>query len=51
MYCIMLALAHIQPFYVLDQVHAELESEVQVEQAQVKEVTNLDWDQVKPRCI
>jgi bifunctional DNase/RNase len=51
MHCIMLALAHIQPFYVLDQVHAEPESEVQLEQAQVEDFTNVELDQGKPRCI
>jgi hypothetical protein len=51
MHCIMLTLAHIQPFYTLDQVHTEPESEVQVEQAQVKAIINLDLDQGKPRCI
>jgi hypothetical protein len=51
MHCIMLTLAHIQPFYVLDQVHVEPESEVQAEQAQVEASTNLALDQSKPRCI
>jgi hypothetical protein len=32
----MLTLAHIQPFYALDQVYAELELEVQVERAKSK---------------
>jgi hypothetical protein len=39
-----MTLAHIQPFFALDQVHAEPESEVQAEQAQVKTITNLDLD-------
>jgi hypothetical protein len=47
----MLTLAHIQSFYALDQVHAEPESEVQAEQAQVKAFINLALDQGKPRCI
>jgi hypothetical protein len=47
----MLTLAHIQPFYSLDQVYAEPELEVQAERAQVKTSTNLDWDQVKLWCI
>jgi hypothetical protein len=51
MHCIMLALAHIQPFYALDQVHAEPEFEVQAEQSQVEEITNLVLDQGKPWCI
>jgi hypothetical protein len=51
MHCIMLTLAHIQPFYALDQVHAELQSEVQAEQARVEVITNLDLDQGMPRCI
>jgi hypothetical protein len=38
---IMLPLAHIRLFYALDQVHAEPESEVQAEQVEVKEFTNL----------
>jgi hypothetical protein len=44
MHCIMLPLSHIQPSYALDQVHVELESEVQAEQAQVKAITNLALD-------
>jgi hypothetical protein len=51
MHFIMLTLALIQPFYALDQVHTESESEVQVEPARVKAITNLDWDQGKPWCI
>jgi hypothetical protein len=51
MHCIMLTLAHIHPFYALDQVHAESKSEVQVEQAQVEAITNQDLDQGKSRCI
>jgi PIN domain nuclease of toxin-antitoxin system len=51
MHCIMLTLAHIQPFYALDQVHAEPEAKVQVKQAQVEKFTNLSLDQGKPRCI
>jgi PIN domain nuclease of toxin-antitoxin system len=43
MHCIMLTLAHIQPFYALDQVHTDPVSKVQVEQAQVEEITNLVW--------
>jgi hypothetical protein len=44
MHCIMLALAHMQPF------HAKPESEVQAEQAQF-DLTNLVLDQGKPPCI
>jgi hypothetical protein len=51
MHCIMLTIAHIQPFYALDQVPVEPESEVQAEQAQVEEFTNLSLEQGKPRCI
>jgi hypothetical protein len=51
MHFIMLTLAHIQPFYVLDQVHAEPESEVPAEQAQVEAITNLALDQGKLWCI
>jgi hypothetical protein len=51
MHCIMLTLAHMQPFYVLDQDHAEPESEVQAEQAQVEDFTNLVLNQDKLRCI
>jgi hypothetical protein len=51
MHYIMLTLAHIQPFCVLDQVHVESESEVQVEQAQVEAIANLALDQGKPRSI
>jgi hypothetical protein len=43
--------AHIQPFYALDRVHAELESEVQAEQARVEDFTNLELNQGMPRCI
>jgi hypothetical protein len=48
MHCIMLTLAHIQPFYALDQVHAEPESEVQAEQAQVESLTDLVWIKASP---
>ncbi len=51
MHCIMLTLAHIHPFYALDQVHAESESEVPTEQAQVEATTNLALDQGKPWYI
>jgi hypothetical protein len=47
MHCIILILA----LYALDQGHAESESEVQVEQVQVKAITNLALDQSKPRFI
>jgi hypothetical protein len=47
----MLILAHIQPFYALDQVYAEPELEVQAERAQVEASTNLELDQGKPRYI
>jgi hypothetical protein len=43
----MFTLAHIQPFYALDQVHAEPESEAQAEQAQVEAITDLALDQGK----
>jgi hypothetical protein len=51
MHCIMLTLAHIQPFDVLYRVHVESESEVTAEQAQVEAITNLALDQGKLRCI
>jgi hypothetical protein len=51
MQCIMLTLAHIQPFYALDQVHAEPELEVQAEQGQVEAITNLALDQGKPGAL
>jgi hypothetical protein len=47
-YCIIWLLAHVCQ-YALD--HAESKSEVQVEQPQVEEFTNLSLDQVKPWCI
>jgi hypothetical protein len=47
MHFIMMTLAHMQPFYALDQDHAKPESEVQVEQAQVEDFTNLVLDQGK----
>jgi hypothetical protein len=47
----MLTLAHIQHFYVLDQVYAEPELEVQAERAQIEASTNLELDQGKPCCI
>jgi hypothetical protein len=37
--------------YALDQDHAEPEFEVQAEQAQAKELTNIVLDQGKPGCI
>jgi predicted adenine nucleotide alpha hydrolase (AANH) superfamily ATPase len=51
MHYIILTLAHIQPFYALDQVHVEPESEVRAEQTQVEDLTNLALDQGKPWCI
>jgi hypothetical protein len=36
--------------HLLDHIHEELESEVQIKQAQVEE-TNTEHDQGKPRCI
>jgi hypothetical protein len=51
LFCIILTLAHIQPFYELDQVHVEPEFEVPTEQAQGKAISNLALDQGKPRCI
>jgi hypothetical protein len=51
MHCIMLTLAHIKLFHVPDLVHAEPVSEVQAKQDQVKDFTNLDLNQGKPRCI
>jgi hypothetical protein len=60
MHYIMLELAHIQPFYALDQVHAEPKSEIQVEQVQKEyggpqmpntRILTLLLDQDKPRCI
>jgi PIN domain nuclease of toxin-antitoxin system len=48
MHFIMLTLAHIQPFYALDQVHTDPVSKVQVEQAQVEEITNLVWIKAIP---
>jgi hypothetical protein len=44
-------IAHIWLIYPLGPVYTELELEVQVEQAQVKVITNLALDQGKPRCI
>jgi hypothetical protein len=41
-HCITLTLAHIQPFYALDQVYAEPELDVQAKRAQVETFTNLD---------
>jgi hypothetical protein len=46
--CIILFLAHLCS-YTLD--HAELELDVQAEQAQAEYFTNLAFDQGKPRCI
>jgi hypothetical protein len=51
MHCIILMLALIQPFFVLDQDHVEPDSEVQAEQARVEASTNLALVQGKPRCI
>jgi hypothetical protein len=41
-HCITLTLAHIQPFYALDQVYVEPELDVQAKRAQVETFTNLD---------
>jgi hypothetical protein len=50
-HCIMLTLAHIQLFYVLDQVYAKPELEVQAEQARFEAITNLALDRGKSWCI
>jgi hypothetical protein len=47
----LLLLAHIQSFYALDQVRAEPELKLQVEQDRVEAITNLALDQGKPQCI
>jgi hypothetical protein len=47
----MLTLAHIQLFYVLDQVYAKPELEVQAEQARFEAITNLALDRGKSWCI
>jgi hypothetical protein len=39
----LLLLVHIQPFYALDQVHAELELKNSMKQVQAEEFTNLVW--------
>jgi hypothetical protein len=46
--CTILPLAHIRLFMLGP---ATPELEVQVKQAQVEVITNLDWDQGKPWCI
>jgi hypothetical protein len=48
MHFTILPLAHIHLF-TLGPVAPE--SEVQAKQAHVEAITNLDWDQAKPRCI
>jgi hypothetical protein len=48
MHCIILLVAHLCS-YTLD--HAEPELEVQAEQDQAEDLTNLAWNQGKPRCI
>jgi hypothetical protein len=50
-HCIMLPLAHIQPFYALDQVQWEPESEVQAEQARTEAITNLAWMKASPSAF
>jgi hypothetical protein len=50
MHCTIMFLAHICLIYLLGHVYAELEPEVQAEQAQVEAITNLAFDQGKPRC-
>jgi hypothetical protein len=47
-HCIMLTLAHIQLFYLLDRVHAEPESEVPAEEAQGEAITNLALVKASP---
>jgi hypothetical protein len=48
-HCIMLTLAHTQPFYVLDQVHMEPKSEIQAEQAQAEGLSHPVF-KTKTRC-
>jgi hypothetical protein len=45
------ALSSYTTLYALDKDHAEPESEVQAQQAQAEELTNLSLDQGKSRCI
>jgi hypothetical protein len=49
MHCTIMLLAHIWLIYTLD--HAEPNLKVQAKQAQVEELTKLDLDQGKPRCM
>jgi hypothetical protein len=51
MHCIMLTLAHMQPFYALDQDYTEPKLEESIERAQVEAITNIILDQGKSRCI
>jgi hypothetical protein len=51
MHCFILLLAHIWLIYLLGHVYTEPESEIQAEQAQGEDFTNLDLDQGKPQCI
>jgi hypothetical protein len=51
MHCIMLTLAHIQPFHALDQAHVEPEPEVQAEQAQAEGFTNIVWIKASPGAL
>jgi hypothetical protein len=51
MHYIILPLAHIRLFYVLDQVQGEPEAKVRAERVQVEDLTNLALDKGKPRCI
>jgi hypothetical protein len=49
--CIMLTLAHIQPFHALDRAHVEPELKVQAEQAQAQGFTNLVWIKASPGAL
>jgi hypothetical protein len=48
MHCIILILAHIWLIYPLGHVYAELEPEVQAEEARVEAITNLAWIKASP---
>jgi hypothetical protein len=51
MHCTIRLLAHIWFFYLSGHVYVEPDLEVQAEQAQIEDFTNLILDQGKPQCI
>jgi hypothetical protein len=51
MHCTIMFVAHVWLISAIGHMYAELELEVPTERVQVKDFTNIDLTQGKPRCI